>query len=288
MQLVAEIRKECKKECGIVYEWIGVREVTIKMMRDTADEIDKHYKNVNISRIAGAGTAIAGGAMALGAGIATLATAGLAAPVTAPIIAAGTVISVAGGGTSAGASIVDIIISKVKLSNVQKQIDNDNKKLEELIQQKKVIEEITELLQKRMNSSHESKDVLGVFTATTTVGRVGSGAAAIYATGKGAVKFGEIVLKSGVQVGKVGSGIVKGGAAAARFGRVALQGAAVGSIALEAIVIPLNIAEIVMSGISLYKGSETKASHQLREKANDFEKLKNVVKKLTIEQDTCD
>ena len=285
MQMVAEIRKECKKEFDIVYKWIGVREVTIKMMRDTADEIDKHYKNVNISRIAGAGTAIVGGAMALGGGIATLVTAGVATPITAPVIAAGTVMSFAGGTTSAGASIVDMIISKVKLSDVQKQIDTDNKKLEELIQQKKVVEEITELLQKRINSSRENKDVLGAFTATTTVGRVGSGAVAICATGKGAAK---LVLESGAQVGKVGGGIAKGGAAAARFGRAALQGAAVGSIALEAVVIPLNIAEIVVSGISLYKGSETKASRQLREKANDFEKLINVVMKLTIEQDTSD
>ena len=115
-------------------EWIAMREQTIQMLIDIAAEIDKHAKNVNKARITGASTAIAGGLAALGGAIATLATAGLAAPITVPIIIAGTAISITGGAASTGASITKIIISKVKqkTKKIQKQIDADNKMLKEL------------------------------------------------------------------------------------------------------------------------------------------------------------
>ena len=90
-------------------EWIAERERTIKMLKDIADKIDKHCKRVNKARIAGSSAAVAGGLMILGASVATLATAGLAAPITAPIIVAGTVVSIAGGAASTGASITKSI-----------------------------------------------------------------------------------------------------------------------------------------------------------------------------------
>ena len=52
-----------------------------------------------------------------------------------------------------------------------------------------------------------------------------------------------------------------------------------GGIVVEAVVIPLNIAEIVVSGLSLYRGSETKAGCTLCENADIYEEqMKNVIK----------
>lgn len=303
---VAEMNSFKKKMMGEFYQalkWINMRKQSLRMMRDTADKIDKHYKNVNISRIVGAGTAVAGGAMALGGGIATLATGGLAAPITAPVIAAGTAMSILGGGTSAGASIADVIISKLKISVVQKQIDADNEMLEELIKVKSEMKgniKVIKMCSSRSNRScecrkveenevleapkpEEKEGVKASLNVASAVGRVGSGAAAITQTGgTAAAKLGEVAVKAGknaAQLAKVGGHIAKGGAAAARVGRVALQAAAVGGIVVEIVVIPLNIAEIVVSGLSLYRGSETKAGRILRENADKYEEqMKSVIK----------
>ena len=217
---------------------------------------------VNKARIAGSSAAVAGGVMILGVSVATLATAGLAAPITAPIIVAGTVVSIAGGTSSTGALITKSIISKVKPSKAQKQIDADNKMMEELLQ---------------MCSPHENypEAAVGVLS---TIARVGTGAPAIAYTGGRAACAAAKGGKNVPRLGQVGSGIAKGGAAVARIGNVALQGAAaVAGIAIEIVVIPLNIAEIVTSGMSLYKRSETKASRRLRQKANEYEEQINDV-----------
>ena len=297
-------KKKMMEEFYQALKWINMRKQSLRMMRDTADKIDTHYKNVNISRIVGAGTAVAGGAMALGGSIATLATAGLAAPITAPVIAAGTAMSILGGGTSAGASIADVIISKLKISGVQKQIDADNEMLEELIKVKSEMKgniKVIKMCSSRSNCSRESREVEeneevleapkpekkeGVkasLNVASTVGRVGTGAAAITQTGgTTAAKLGVLTVKAGknaAQLAKVGGHIAKGGATAARVGRVALQAAAVGGIVVEVVVIPLNIAEIVVSGLSLYRGSETKAGRTLRENADKYEEqMKKVIK----------
>ena len=212
------MKEKCLEEYSMVLEWIAMRKQTIEVMRDTADEIDKHYKNINISRIAGAGAVIAGGA--IGGIIGTLITGGLAASI-AVSTAASIGSSVTGGGTSAGASIADIIISKLKLSDVQKQIDDDNKMLQQMVKQSSEIKKIKEALQRRssqMNASFSTSSVDG------------SGMPSI----------------SNVEVKR------------------------------------LNIAEIVMSGISLYKGSETKAASRLREKANEYEdQMNNIMTLIT-------
>ena len=292
-----ELLEKIIEQHTIALKWMDMRKKSLKMMRDTADEIDKHYKNVDISRIVGAGTAIAGGVVAVGGTVATLATAGLAAPITALMIVAGTVISIAGGTTSAGASIADMIIPKLKLSVVQKQIDADNEMLKELMKIRSEIEEIIKIRSLRVNRLHESrveevleapslekkegvKDTLNV---ARTVSRVGSVATVIARiVGKTAVKFGGLVVKFGknpAHATNVGRTIAKSGVVAANVGHVALKGAAVGGVVVQIVAIPVNIAEIVKGGMSLYRGSETEAGRQLRENAKKFEEqMKNVLK----------
>ena len=237
-------------------EWIAMRENTIQMLRDIAAEIDKHAKIINKVRITGASTAIAGGLAALGGAIATIATAGLAAPITAPIIVAGTIVSITGGAASTGASITKIIISKVKHCKAQEQIDADNKMMEELLQ----------VCSPCKNFSKAAVSVL------STIAQVGTGVPAIAYTGGRAAGAAARGGKNVPRLGQVGIAV--------EVGRVALQAAAVGGIVVEIVVIPLNIAEIVRSGISLYKGSETKASRRLRQRANVYEEQMNDVIKM--------
>ena len=229
-----------------------MRKKTIKMIRDAADEIDKHYRNVKTSKLVGAGTAIAGGAMTLGGGIATLATGGAAAPVTIPVIATGATISAAGRGPFAGASI---IADATIIPKLQEQIDADNEILQELLQLK--------------NENHSEAEL----SAAGPITRAGSGVSVGGRAAATAVRAGKNVPR----LGQVGRSVARGGAAAVEVGRVALQVAAAAGIVVEIVVIPLNIAEIVTSGMSLYRGSETKASRKLREKAKEYEEQMNAI-----------
>ena len=221
-------------------EWIAQRERTIQMLKDIAGEIDKHCKRVNKTRIAGSSAAVAGGLMILGASVATLATAGLAAPITAPIIVAGTVVSIAVGAASTGASITKSIISKVKPSKAQEQIDADNKMMQELLQ-----------LINDMRSPRENYPE-AAFSVLSTIARVGTGVPVIAYTGGRAAATAVRAGKNVPRLGQVGRSVARGGAAAVRVGSVALQGAAAASIAVEIVIIPMNIAEIVKNRMSLY------------------------------------
>ena len=238
-----------------------MRERTIEMLIDIAAEIDKHAKNINKARITGASTAIAGGLAALGGAIATLATAGLAAPIAVPIIIAGTAISITGGAASTGASITKIFISKVKqkTKKVQKQIDADNKMIEDLLQ-----------LNDAPHENHSEAEL----SAVSPITRAGSGVSVGGRAAATAVRGGKNVPR----LGQIGRSVARGGAVALEVGSVALQGIAVGGIVVEAVAIPLNIAEIVMSGRSLYKGSETTAARKLREKAKKYKVQLNDIK----------
>ena len=114
------MRKTSLREHSMVLKWIAMRKKTVTMIRDTADKIDWHYKNTTI--VGASSAAIVGGiaspvAMSTMIGAAILASA----------------VALFGGGGNVG-SISDI--SKLKLSQLQKQIDADNKELEKLIQHK--------------------------------------------------------------------------------------------------------------------------------------------------------
>ena len=317
------------------------------MLKEIPDKIDWHYKNTNITRVVGAGTAIAGGVLTVAGTVGSFFTFGLAAPVA----GIGVALAVSGGGAAAGASIADIIVAKLNLSEVQHQLDIDRKKTDKLIETINRIDEISEVIVKRFPHVTRKAVLEILLGASNTTGRgivvAGYGAGAlVYGGGKAALKVGNAVGKVGehvaeggkvitrggeflVNAGKeitegtgaaarmsrliglggagakavqggevaveagatalrvgnqaleIGGGVARAGATAARVGRVALQGVAIAGVALEVVLIPINIAEIVMSGMSLYRGSETKASHQLRKTAKELNTQKNEILKIT-------
>ena len=132
-----------------------------------------------------------------------------------------------------------------------------------------------------VNTGKEIAEDTGVAARMSRViGLGGAGAKAVQG-GEVAVEAGATVARFGNQALKIGGGVARAGATAARVGRVALQGVAIAGVALEVVLIPINIAEIVMSGMSLYNGSETNASHQLRQTAKELNTQMNEILKIT-------
>lgn len=241
-----------KRFAKTVRHWLPVREETIKQVRETATELEKHRRNVNISRITGSAVST-GGTAAIITGFA-LAPVTLGVSFALSIVGAGA--SVAGGATAAGASIADTAIQKDSLKKIQKQIDYDNLQVE-------VIRQMAEDIQEEIKHTQDSI-------------QVGSAAAIATQAVTGAARIGNVGMKT-AELTTVST--LKIGAAALRVGTAAAKGIAGAALALSIITIPIDLAEIIRSGHNLKKGSQTKAVEKLNTFAVQLEEQMESIKK---------
>ena len=220
-----------------------------------AEKLVTHHRNVNISRITGALVGIGG------SGIAILGFA--LAPVTfgasLGLTIGGVAIATAGGATAAGASIVDIVIAKTGVKEAQEQIDFDQNKLKEIALIQDQIREQNERIREKCPDLKE----VDIFRVTDVFSYVQG----IARAGNLAFRVGEAAGISALEFGSLGL----------RAAGVAARAVATAGIVLNVVIIPLDIIEIVRSGWNIAHGNETKASKQLREKANELEEQKNEI-----------
>ena len=238
-----------------VKEWKPVREKTIPLLDKLADKIEFHYKNTNIARIAGAGTAIAGGALIVGGAVATFFTLGFAAPV----VVGGVALAVGGGATVAGSSITDLIVSKLNLDDAQKQIDSDNEMTKKVILIINIIEAFVDNIC-RLNPQAKKKEILeillnigartiapaaeGGIRAAIAIGKLGEQAAnlgRIAIIGGNAAQLGNVGVNFGraigwMRIGEAVPAIGEIGANVARLGGAAVRGGQIGIRVGEAAV----------------------------------------------------
>ena len=234
-----------------VRDWLPVREITIQEVKDTAEKMQEHHRKVNISRITGSTVSIAGTAIAIfGIGLApfTLGT-------SLGFSTAGIGLAVAGGTTVAGASIADVFIEKSNMKDVQMRIDRDFEKV-------KAIQGITEKMEKIIQEIHEKCPNV----STTTL----------------LVIFAKVFAQSAFRTGRIAELVVAGtlgiGASALQLGGAAARGIAGIALALNIVLIPIDIIEIVRSGVSLQKGSQTKAIEKLNALASELETQREKIK----------
>ena len=238
-----------------VRQWLPVRNRTIQEIKDTAKKLQEHHRNVNISRIAGSTASIAGTGMTiLGLGLAPF-TLGASLGIS----AAGIGIAAAGGATVAGASIADIFIEKSNLEDVQKRIDRDFEKVKEI---QRIAERMKNIIQDIRKKCPEIGDdtFLEVFAAVFTQG--------VFRGSSVGLKIAELVVAGSVGIG----------ASAIRLGGAAAKGIAGAALALNIVLIPIDLIEIVRSGISLGEGSQTRAIEKLNALALELEDQKESIK----------
>ena len=240
-----------------VQKWIPLRDVAIEEIEKTIEKLKVHHKNVNISRITGSSASFAGSLMAIiGFGLAPV-TAGVSVGLSVGGIALATV----GGGTAAGASIVDAVLQHSNVKHAQEQLDRDYKQLDAISQTAKEIEkEIDDARQKCPDIS----------------------------TAEFAAVFGEVVAQGvtrgsnvAVRIAELGVyGILETGVLALRVGGAAKRIAAAG-IVLTVVLIPIDIAEIIRSSVSLQKGSQTEAIIKLTDIVEQLKEQKKAIEDLT-------
>ena len=252
----AEAARRLQKEYrDLLCEWKGIRGATINMIRNTAENLVRHHQNVNISRITGSAAGITG------SGIAILGFA--LAPVTfgasLGLTIGGVAIAAAGGATAAGAGIVDVIITKYGVENTQKQLKDDQDMMENI----KEIQIKIEKQNKRIKDKCPDLKDVDIFQVTD-----------VFAFAHGIAKAGNLAFKIGEAAG---IGAAEFGILGLRAAGVVARGVAAAGVVLNLAIIPIDIIEIVRSGWNIAHGNETKASKQLREKADELEKQKNEI-----------
>ena len=262
--------KELHSEfCTKVEEWIPVREETTQKIEQIIEDLKVHHRNVNISRITGSATSIAGSAMAI--------TGFALAPVTfgasIGLSVGGVALAVAGDSTATGASIADIVIQKSNVKQAQERLREDYDQLHTIQVIAKVIN--------RSDSTDARKECPGV-------GKKKHIAVCGEAFTQGFIRASNV----GVRAAEMAAfNTLEIGAAALRVGSTAAKGIAAAGIALNVVLIPIDLVEIVRSSISLAKGSQTKAMTQLKEivtqlkqQKQDMDTVLNELRQATAQQ----
>ena len=148
----------CNKFCVALELWITIREDTIQKIHNTIENLRFHHRNVNVIQIAGSSMSILGSAMALASIVMVPATAGLS--LVLPV--GGVALALAGGGTSAGASVVDVVIQQSNVQQAQEQLIHDYEQLY-------IISALAIAIQSKIDDEHVRQQCQGVSTAKILV-----------------------------------------------------------------------------------------------------------------------
>lgn len=239
--------------------WASKREEAIQSLRNLADELMQHHKNVHIAKVSGSSTSIAGfGLVATGFGLAPVSFG------TSLILSAvGGAVCAGGGMTAAGASIAGSRIFKSKLEEAQQIIDADRCAQEPV---KKLMDKVNDL------NSQASK------ITKVDVKNFVSFKVSLASFIKNLVDVGK-VAKSSARVAT--TAVSEGAEAVVRSIGVASNAARIGLFAVSAAFLPLDIYTMVTSAMeidSARKGnreSEPEVIKMLRKLAEELEQEMN-------------
>lgn len=167
-------------------------------------------------------------------------------------------LAVAGGATAAGASIVDIVIEKLNLKETQENLERDYGSLEVVRGIAERISVVIENVRERCPgvSAQDFVFVVGeVFVqGITRIGNLG-------------IKLAEFIAIGTLEIG----------ALALRVGGAAAKGIAGAAIGLNIVLIPIDLIEIVRSGYSLGRESQTATVRRLLEVADQLDAQKQSI-----------
>ena len=103
-------------------------EIAIKNLRDSADFLDQVWKDCKLASVCGSGAGILGGLLTVGGGVATIMTAGAAAP----LLIAGTAFSAAGACTNLGINILEACTNNRLIEAADGAVANANRAINEV------------------------------------------------------------------------------------------------------------------------------------------------------------
>jgi hypothetical protein len=238
-------------------EWIPVCNATIQEIEKTIKKLKEYHRNTKIARAAGTSGAVAG----VGTAIVGIALTPFTFGASVGLIVGGAVLAVAGGSTAAGATIANHFLQKNGIEHIQDQLDRVLQ-LHNTISQtaKDIKQEIDDAIQRCPDiSACEFADV-----------------------------FEEVILQGvsrtsniAVRVAELGAyGTMEKGAVALRVGSPAANGIVAAGTILHTTLLPINLAQIILSSFNIAKGSQTKAIDQLTDTVQQLKEQKKAIEYL--------
>lgn len=239
------------------------RNITVRDLEETADELDKIWRDCRIACATGKSAKIAGGILTGVGGILTFLTFGAAAPV----LIAGLTVGAAGTATELGTNMVESFLNSAKIQRVQERKSN-------LIASIKKVENVATSW---LNGSKEylqlvhdvAKNVLKPgHPAMSLINKVLQVAGSNMGSAKGS--FFNLSQKVGVSALEWGSQFVKGGGQAAARAGAATAGAVVGVSAFFVVVDTFSLGFTIRD---IVEKKRSDAAKELRKKANELRNM---------------
>ncbi|XP_068762403.1 apolipoprotein L3-like [Montipora capricornis] len=253
-------------------QWIPIRQRTIKRLEELATKLHEHHRNVNIATVTGTSMCTVGS---------ILSAAGL---ITAPFtFGAGIIVSLVGagiGGTGglamSGSKVVEKILEKLRLKDVQLAIDEDHTACVELEQQldslKDFISQLAELLNSLKTPLPDDALLLRELEGNGFQflrARIFSNV--IGSSTKERVDISAKFFRAVSAAAPLSTSAIATARAVARTAAMAGTRVAhyVGS-AISFVILPFDVVLLVRSSLELHRGSTSSAVEEIRQRLSDL------------------
>ena len=269
--------------------WIPIRQRTIEQLEELATKLHEHHRNVNISTITGASMGTLGGALSIAGLIAAPFTFGAGLIVS--LVGAG--IGGAGGLVMSGSKVVEIILEKLGLKDVQAAIKEDHDACTNLQQQLDCLEDFISKLAQFLKPLHDDAILLRELEGTgfdflrERIISDDIGSSTEERVDIGAKFFRTVTAAATITT----SAVATAGAVARSAALAGTRAAHVAGSVISAALIPLDITLLVRSSLELHRGSTSSAVEEIRQKINDLkcpdvEEIKGLVESFIDEKFT--
>lgn len=250
-------------------QWIPIRARTMEQLEELATKLHEHHRNVNITTITGASMGTVGGILSIAGLIAAPFTFG--AGIVVSLVGAG--IGGAGGLVMSGSKVVEIILEKSGLKEVQAAIEEDREACRELQQQLDSLENFIATLAQFLKPLHDDAVLLRELEGSGfEFLRDRIGFEDIGSSTEERVEFGARFFRAAASSATISASAVATAGAVARS--AALAGTRVAHVAgsvISAALLPLDITLLVRSSLELHRGSTSAAVEDIRRILNELE-----------------
>ena len=264
-----QLRKLREQLHDAFLSWIPIRTRTKEQLEELATKLHEHHRNVNISTITGASMGTVGGILSVAGLITAPFTFGSGIVVS--LVGAG--IGGAGGLVMSGSKVVDIILEKLGLKEVQETIEDDRKACSELQKQLDDLENFISSLAEFLKPLHDDAVLLrelegsGFEFLSQRISNEEIGAST-----EERVEFGARFFRAAISAATISASAAATAGAVTRSALLAgTRAAHVAGSVISAALLPLDITLLVKSSLELHRGSTSAAVQDIRRILDELE-----------------
>ncbi|CAH3147679.1 unnamed protein product [Porites evermanni] len=264
-----QLRKLREELHDAFLRWIPMRKRTKEQFEELAIKVHEHHRNMNISTITGASMGTIGGILSVAGLIAAPFTFG--AGIVVSLVGAG--IGGAGGLVMSGSKVLEIILEKLGLKEVQAAIEDDREACSELQEQLDSLENFISSLAEFLKPLHDDAVLLRELEGSgfeflsqrISYEEIGTSTEEI-------VEFGARFFRAATSAATISASAAGTAGAVARSAAIAgTRAADVAGSVISAALLPLDITLLVKSSLELHRGSTSAAVQDIRRILDELE-----------------